>query len=158
MRLLVHCWEQLTALSTITLDVEASKSIGEIKAMINDKKGIRPDQQRLFLDLDDEWPLEDGHTLSHYNIEDGDLVEMLNIVPVSLRLMSGKTITLDCEVSETIGQLQLRICILLGLPPWRQQRLIFNSEQLEGRRTLSDYNIQKESTLLLVIFVKRCED
>ncbi|KAJ1395545.1 hypothetical protein B484DRAFT_314859, partial [Ochromonadaceae sp. CCMP2298] len=135
-----------------TLEVDPSESIDNVKLKIQDKVGIHPDWQYLDSRRDGLKSLEDGRTLSDYGIQREDFIYLRDMAAASLMRIFvttlHATLTLHLLPSDTVLAVKRQIWGWEDTPP-DQQRLTYGGRTLEGG-DVSDYGIQKESTLRLV--------
>ncbi|XP_012848652.1 PREDICTED: polyubiquitin-like [Erythranthe guttata] len=138
--------ESLTG-ETITVEVESSDTIDNVKSKIQVKEGIPVDHHRLIFagNIEDEKnQAEVGRRRPTVVIEEGG-----GGMQIFVMTLAGRAITVDVKSSERIFDVKKKIYNKVGISP-KYQRLIFGGKQLEDYKTVADYNIQKDSYLHLV--------
>jgi ubiquitin C len=137
---------------TIKFDVHGSDTISDVLEKIEVEGSIShvEDAQVLsFAGAD----MVANHTLSYYGVVNKStlFLRAAGTMQLHVKTLTGKDIMIDgVKQSDTIAVFQRKLQAREGFPP-DQQRLIFDGSQLEEGRTFSDYNIQNEFTIHLVL-------
>ena len=132
---------------TIALEVDPDDTIEAVKSKVQDKEGTLLDQQCLIFAGRE---LQNVCTLRDCNIWQESTLYLIKLMQIYVEILANdQMINLELKSSDTINDVKHKIGLEAGIPP-NQQSLMFEGEELKDSLTLSDYNIQNESTVRVV--------
>ena len=149
---------QVTSQEIITLEVDSSDTIGNLKEKIKDKKGFSAEEQHLFFQRK---KLKDNRTVCDYNIQNKSTLNLLLQVPaeqmyrldVTILTEDRRQVTLAVNASDSISELKRKIQDMTGVLRHKQS-LSFAGIELENACTISAYDIRNKSVINLVVTIK----
>lgn len=141
-----------TKKTTITLSAFPDDSVQGVKKKIMDEVGIPSNQQRLTLHGS---ILEDDHSLGDYIIMKDTVLHLVplrcgNNMRIHVKTRSGRMITLDVVLEDTIENVKKKILEKEGIPV-EFQCLLYADNELKDCQTLKDYNLHRGSALFLTL-------
>ena len=145
---------QVRSREIVTLEVDSSDTIGNLKEKIKDKKGFPAEEQRLFFQGKTE--LKDDRTVSDYNIQNKSTVNLLlqiDRLEVTILREGTRLVTVEVNATDSILELKREIQGKTGVP-LKKQSLSFAGMELENERTIFAYNIRNKSSINLVVKIK----
>ncbi|NP_001280077.1 polyubiquitin-like [Callorhinchus milii] len=140
--------------SVVDLEVDPSIQVSQLKNMIFLKTQVPDHQQRLVLQNGNRVELSDEQRLCQFNVTSSSTILLIvkdnSPIQVFLKNEKGKISTHMVQPSDSVTSFKERVSRQEGVPP-NQQRLLHEGKQLEDGYKLSDYNIQAESTIFLLL-------
>ena len=144
---------------TYSIPVESHTTVHELKSKIQSASGCPIDQQNL-VDNTQKIPLNDNNkTVSDYNIQNESRLNLaLKLrgggMQVFVKLITGHTMTLDVELSDSIEQIKQTIVERGWVPDNCEVVILHHDRELEDSRLLSDYNVKPEDTIQIRIRIR----
>ncbi|KAG9445787.1 hypothetical protein H6P81_011915 [Aristolochia fimbriata] len=133
---------------TVSLEVKNSDRVDIVKEKLSQKDGIPVSLQELFFNGQQ---LKDDHNLADYGIQNDSTVAVHIVgLHIFVKISSGKRISLEVRLSDTILKIKTKIRDREGVPV-DSQTLFYCGKELEDSQTLRSYNVLMDSTLLLII-------